>query len=336
MSDFLSTVGDFITNTANNFANNVASNPYAIPAAAMAAQQFHNADQYRQAGNQAADRADPFGQYRRGYGDELANLYKDPTQIENTPGYKFSMNQTMNSTGAKLAAMGMSGSSQMQNALAQQSSGLAQQTWNTEADRLARLSGAQFDPANAARMQMEGNAQKLNAENQGMGALAWLANPGGGGNNNNNGRNNNSNGGTNPNFGGMNPQDVLNRLAQAAGPGGILPGGGTAAQLFQKWLSSPGDISQSDMNLMRSVGIDTSNIDGTMVDTAPPGYNYSGFGPDNSTNDSTGYIMNGNFDPTSSGNLNYNDVTGSNQDFFTDSGTDSPIDTSGFQIDPWG
>ncbi len=174
--DFLDNVGNFIQTGLNS--------PMLIPSLATAAQQWQQAGQYQDLGNQAADRADPFGQYRRGYGDQLQALYQDPSKINQTPGYKFAMNEAMNSTASKLASQGFLGSSQMQQALVDRSSGLAQQTWDKEANRLAMMAGAQFDPANAARMQMEGGKLKMDAQSNALGALMYpfgpSAGPGGG------------------------------------------------------------------------------------------------------------------------------------------------------------
>lgn len=170
---FLQNVGQIVTGSNNGF-----TNAAFFPAMATAIQQWKNADTYKQLGMDAANRADPFGKYRGYYGDKLQSLYDDPSQIENTPGYKFAMNQTMNNTAAKLASQGYLGSSQMQNALAAQSSGLAQQTWNTERNALMQLSGSQFDPASAGRMMMEGGNLAVNARNGALAAMFYPFGPG--------------------------------------------------------------------------------------------------------------------------------------------------------------
>jgi hypothetical protein len=171
-------MASFLEN-AENFINTGLNNPALIPAAATAYQQWNQADQYRDAGRAAADRADPFGQYRRGYGDQLKDLYRDPSKVAQTPGYQFALNQAMGATESRLRAMGLTGSSQMQKSLVDQASGMAAQTWNQEANRLAMMAGAQFDPANAARMQMEGEKLRMEAQSNALGAIMYPFGPSG-------------------------------------------------------------------------------------------------------------------------------------------------------------
>lgn len=212
---FLQNVGQFVTGSNNPF-----TNAAFVPAMATAVQQWKNADTYDQLGREAADRSDPFGKYRGYYGDRLRSLYDDPSQIENTPGYKFAMNQTMNNTAAKLASQGFLGSSQMQNALAAQSSGLAQQTFNQERNALMQMAGAQFDPANAGRMLMEGGQLAVNARNGALAAMFYPFGPGAG-----NGAGGNGGGGT-TGAGGVPairssslPQQAVNALASGGAAG---------------------------------------------------------------------------------------------------------------------
>lgn len=166
---FLQGVGQFLTGS-----NNPLTNGMMIPAMATAAQQWHNADTYRDLGQQAADRSDPFGKYRGFYGDQLRSLYDDPSNIENTPGYKFTLNQALNATRSQLASQGLLGSAEMQNGLATQAAGLASQTWNQERNALMNMAGAQFDPANAGRFMMQGGQLAVDAQN---GALASMFAP---------------------------------------------------------------------------------------------------------------------------------------------------------------
>lgn len=142
-----------------------------IPAMAQAYQQYKNSGTYRDLGREAAGMANPFGQYRQQYGDELSALYKDPSQIENTPGYKFTMNQTLDQTQKRLAGMGYGGSSEMQTGLADQAAGLASKTWDTERNALMQLAGAQFNPAYAAQMMMEGGKLSVDSQNAALAAL---------------------------------------------------------------------------------------------------------------------------------------------------------------------
>jgi hypothetical protein len=314
-------IGQAVTGSNNPF-----TNASFLPAMATAFKQYHDAGTYRDLGNQAADRADPFGQYRRGYGDQLRDLYADPSKIADTPGYKFALNQALDATQGRLASQGFLGSSQMQQALTAQASGLAQQTWNTEADRLGRFAGAQFDPAHAAQMQMEGGKLAVDSENNALGAMMYPFGPGAGGGttiNNNNGGGGNGSGGSNP----YSSSQALQRLQQA----GMNPQ--SAADLMRRLATNPQGISAADMQILQSTGIyDPANGYGG-VDDAGGGYDPSGFGGYGSASGDptlTGINYGGNFDPT-----NYNDVTGQTGydpgNYFSSGGPDM----NGFQIDPW-
>lgn len=309
---YLQNVGQFLTGS-----NNPLTNSMFLPAVAQAIQQWHNADQYKQLGMDAANRADPFGKYRGFYGDRLQQLYNDPSQIENTPGYKFALNQAMNATSSKLASQGMLGSSQMQNALASEASGLAQQTWNQERNALMQMAGSQFDPANAGRFMMQGGQLAVDAQN---GALAALFAPFGAGVNGRNGT-----GGSVGNGGGngmkVNPQNAMQRLTAA----GMNPQ--TAADLMRRFINDPSGVSQGDLELMRNLGIYDDSGNGG-VDIAPGGYDSSGYGGwGTASGDPTlsGINFGGNFSP-----FDFNDVTGQTG-FDSSNYIPSDGDMSGFQ-----
>jgi len=294
--------GNFITGAVNTAGQVVGAGNGIIPAAVQAYKQWNDANKYIDMGKTASEQADPFGRYRRGYGDRLQNLYDDPSAIANTPGYKFALNQALDSTQSRLRAQGLSGGSAMQKSLTDEASGMAAQTWDKEANRLAMLSGAQFDPAKAAMMQMEGGKLAVESQNKALDALFTPFRNGGGNTTINNNTGGGSNGGGSGGSGGgghVTPAQAANafqRLAAAAGPSGILPGGGTAAALIQKWLTSPGDMTQADLQIMHDAGIDTG-VDTGGMDNAPPGYyepggaGYTGGSGYSPVNDSTNQII---------------------------------------------
>ena len=310
---FLQGVGQVLTGSNNPF-----TNASFLPAMGMAAQQFYNAGQYRDLGNQAADRADPFGPSRAGYIARLNHLYEDPSSIADTPGYKFALDQALDATQGRLASMGFGGTGTMADALSTQASGLAQQTFNNERNALMQMSGVQFDPANAASMQMKGGELALDAQSNALGAMMYPFGPGAGGTtiNNNGGPGGKNNGGSN----------LQSRLSQAVSSGLIKPA--DAAQLFQRLITSQGDISDGDIQLLNSLGID-NNVDLGGVDYAPGSYDFNGFagyGPD--INSSTGAIL----DSQSGNPFDYQDITGAG---FPVGDITSDVDMSGFQVDPW-
>lgn len=293
-----------------------------IPAWAQALQQWNNAGKYEQLGQDAANRADPFGQYRQYYGDKLRSLYDDPSQIANTPGYKFALNQALDATQGRLSSAGYGGTGTMADALSTQASGLAQQTFNQERNALMQMAGSQFDPANAANMMMRGGELAVNSRNAALAAMFYPFGPGASGttvNNNNGGSGSGGNGR-------ISPSQALQRLQQA----GINPR--DAANLMRTLVNDPSGISDGDRQLLTNLGIyDDSGVGG--VDFAPGSYDSTGFGGwGDASGDPTlsGINFGGSFDPT-----NYDDIMG-NTGFDPGNYTASDIDMSGFQIDPWG
>lgn len=174
---YMQQVGQAVTGSNNNF-----TNAAFVPAMASAAELYHDAGRYEQIGNQAADRADPFGPQRAGYIARLNQLYADPSSIANTPGYKFALNQALDATQGRLAAQGFGGTGTMADSLSAQASGLAQQTFNQERNALMQMSGVQFNPAQAAQMQMEGANLGLQARENAVGAMMYPFGPGASGN----------------------------------------------------------------------------------------------------------------------------------------------------------
>lgn len=126
-----------------------------MPSLATALQLYNSAGQYNQLGQQASQMANPFGD-RSQYVKMLSDLEKDPSQIANTPGYKFNLDQTLNAVRAKEAAAGYGGTSTEQNAMETEASGLAAKTYNDTIAQLSNLAGAQFNPASAGSLLMEG------------------------------------------------------------------------------------------------------------------------------------------------------------------------------------
>lgn len=306
---FMQNVGQFLTGS-----NNPLTNSMLIPAIAQAIQQWNNAGTYTQLGQQAAQVANPFGD-RSQYVNELSNLEKDPSQIVNTPGYKFALNQAMDATSSKLASQGYLGSTQMQNALATESSGLAQQTYNNTINQLSNLAGAQFNPANAASMLMRGGELSVEAQN---GALASLMAPFAAGTNGQGITVNNSNGGS-----GGGTSGLQSGLSRAVASGAISPQ--TASQLFHSIMSNPGNISPGDLQLMNSLGIQTPFTNNGM-DVAPGSYDSTGFGGyGTASGDPTlqGINFGGNYSP-----FDYNNIYGGP---YNDGTIPSSTDLTGFQ-----
>ena len=324
LGGFMQGVGQFLTGSNNPF-----TNASLIPAMAMAAQQWHNAGQYTDLGNRAAAMANPMGD-RSQYVNELSALEKDPSQIANTPGYKFALNQAMDATSSKLASQGLLGSSQMQNALATESSGLAQQTYNNTINQLSRLAGADFNPAQAASMMMQGGELSMGAQNAALAAMFYPFGPGAGNGSGVTINNNNSGGGGGQGGGSSGAGGHLgSALSQAVQGGFIKPG--DAASLFQRIMADPSNISPADLQLMQSLGIQTP-FDTGGVDTAPPSYDPTGgFGGYGNVDPTTGAIL----DSQTGSPFDSSNIFGAGYPIDPSTIDPGTIDTSGFTIDPW-
>lgn len=147
----------------------------ALPLAGMAGQQFYNADKYRDLGNEAANRADPFGLgNRQKYQGLLSQIYDDPTAFLNSPGHQAVVTSGMNAIQARNRAGGYMGSGKDQTDLANYLASENAKYLDQEKGRLSHLAGAQFDPANAANMLMRSGELGLGAQNNALGALGMM------------------------------------------------------------------------------------------------------------------------------------------------------------------
>ncbi len=133
--------------------------PAGIVAGALLNNQLTN--RYNRDAQGAADRADPFGQYRQQFAQRLIDLYKDPSSIENTPGYQFRRDQGEQAIERQAAKRGYFRSPNMLFDLSKFNSGLAQQAYNQEIQNLMALSGANQSGGTAGQI-LAGSATRSN------------------------------------------------------------------------------------------------------------------------------------------------------------------------------
>lgn len=139
-----------------------------LGAVAQAIQNYKNAGQYTDIARQASTMANPFGPYRDQAAQRLLALEKNPAEIANTPGYQFSMNQALDQAGNKMGAEGLTGSTQIQQGLANTASGLAQKTYNDTISQLENQAGTQFSPDAAAGLLASGLQDSMAARNMSL------------------------------------------------------------------------------------------------------------------------------------------------------------------------
>jgi hypothetical protein len=142
-----------------------------ISPALQAGASYWAGNQLGQAGQTAAAAADPFAQYRPQYANALAELQRNPSYVQNLPGYKFSLDQGQQALTRNMASKGYLGSGNMLAELQKQGQGFASQQFNTERDFLAKASGAYLDPSRAAQMGLNASTAQLGEYNKGLGTL---------------------------------------------------------------------------------------------------------------------------------------------------------------------
>lgn len=122
--------------------------------------------------SQAAQMADPFMRYRGQFGSQLVNLMNDPSSVKNLPGYQFAYNQGLQSLQRGMAATGQVQSGNEQIALQQYGEQFANQYFTDQFNRLALLSGAQWQSGTgAAQSALNASAYNQNLQNQGYSAI---------------------------------------------------------------------------------------------------------------------------------------------------------------------
>jgi hypothetical protein len=148
-------------------------NPSLIPSLVQGISGLRDADKYMDRANEYAEDADPFGKHRGFYGDRLRQLYDDPSSIADTPGYRFALSQGSENLARTLGSRGLAHSGKMSTDMMEFAQGLASQTFDREAQRLAGLAGAQFGPETAARLRMQGLDSSVRARNGALAALMF-------------------------------------------------------------------------------------------------------------------------------------------------------------------
>lgn len=117
-------------------------------------------DQSRQLGRAmetAMGSADPFARYRGEFGGEMANLMRDPSSVQDLPGYQFELEQGIEAANRGLGASGQLRSGRRAAALEEVGRGTAGRYMQQHFDRLAMLSGAgqgAFGQASAVAAQL--------------------------------------------------------------------------------------------------------------------------------------------------------------------------------------
>lgn len=139
--------------------------------------------------NAAAERADPFGNYRDQFAqrlisqfDTLSNPNFDPSSISLDPAYQFAMKSGTDAVNRGAAASGMLGSGNRLIELEKLGVGLGSQFASQQQDRqwnrnigilglLGNFSGANINPATASQLMFNGQQAANSQFNQGLNAI---------------------------------------------------------------------------------------------------------------------------------------------------------------------
>ena len=160
-----------------------------LPAMASAYTQWKDADKYGRVGREAASMASPVDtETRKRYQQRMEEFYTDPTGfLERNPQFMATKKLGLNALNARNASRGfMGGDGKATIDELEYISTLGSRFLDQEQKNLMQMGGFQFDPANGARMMMEGTKQEIEARNgalraMGSGAQGLLGGGGGGG-----------------------------------------------------------------------------------------------------------------------------------------------------------
>lgn len=144
---------------------------------------IYNSRNVRNDANAAANRADPFGQYRGRAGEDLMKFMQDPSYIYDRPGYLARRNQGEQGINRAAAGKGYFRSPNMLFDLSKFNSDLASQEFDAEYRRLASMAGVDINPGTAAQIQANGSTTSNNMRSAGITQLGssffdWLSRQG--------------------------------------------------------------------------------------------------------------------------------------------------------------
>ena len=157
-----------------------------LPALASALSQWRDAKQYRQVGREASAMASPVDtETRKRYQQRMEEFYTDPTGfLERNPQFMATKKLGLNALNARNASRGhFGGDGKATTDELEYISTLGSRFLDQEQKNLMNMGGFQFDPANGAKMLMEGTKQEIDARNGALRAMGYGVGggPGGGG-----------------------------------------------------------------------------------------------------------------------------------------------------------
>jgi len=156
-----------------------------LPALATAYQQYNNADQYTKQAEKYAGVLNPYGAYRDAAAQKLAALQADPSSIQDTPGYKFALQQGLGAVANRDNRSFGVGAGSTNPDMMNYAQGLASKTYNDTINQYSNQAGVGITPASAAGILQTGMQGNIAAQNNAVNAMLSPFGPGnntGGGN----------------------------------------------------------------------------------------------------------------------------------------------------------
>lgn len=124
-------------------------------------------DKLKKLAAQSGQQADPFGPYRAGFGQQLQDLWQNPGNVTKLPGYQAGEQAVQRS----MAAQGYQGSGNMATALQKYGGDF----FNNATTQLAGLSGAGFNPAAGASLNLQGNQGAIDLASRSLASIGYGA-----------------------------------------------------------------------------------------------------------------------------------------------------------------
>ncbi len=149
-----------------------------IPALAQAFQQWNQAGQYTDMAEKYAGQLNPYGAYRDAAAQKLKALQEDPSSIQDTPGYKFALQQGLGSVANRDNRSFGVGAGSTNPDMMNYAQGLASKTYNDTIKQYSDQAGVGIGPSAAAGMLQTGLQGRMGAQNQALQALFTPFGPG--------------------------------------------------------------------------------------------------------------------------------------------------------------
>ena len=146
-----------------------------LPFLTQAYNQYRDSQRYSDSGKAAAQQANPFGtDQRQYYQGIMRDMYENPQKYLDNPAHQAVIQKGLANIGRQDASQGYLGAGKMPIDMIDYATRENNMYLDQEKARISPLTGAQFNPADAARLQMEGDRNSILSRNGALGSLAAI------------------------------------------------------------------------------------------------------------------------------------------------------------------